>query len=346
MDVVRFAVVGVGGFGKSHIKAINQNSNARLVAVCDEELDIAKKRGEENGARYYTDYYQMLSGGGFDCVCVATPDKLHRAHTVAALEKGYHVLCEKPLALTEEDCAAIVEAEMRSGRICMVGQICRKTPAFIMAKELIDSGEIGKLRFVESEYAHDYEFLSPKWRNDPENPRHGIIGGGCHSIDLLRWFAGDPSEVIALSNRKVLPSWPVDDTTIAIMRFPRNVIGKVFCSIGAKRSYTMRTCIYGSRGTIICDNQSNKLRLYREKTVPDKGEGYTMLEIDVLPAGHNMIAEINDMVSAIRAGDRVECDSIEGYNTVAVGLAAVRSSEMNGEKVKPKYFKRDKNNKK
>ena len=72
----------------------------------------------------------------------------------------------------------------------MVGQICRYTPGFKQAKEIIDSGAIGELTFVESEYAHDYSGIYAKetWRSDPV--RNGVVGGGCHAVDLLRWIAG------------------------------------------------------------------------------------------------------------------------------------------------------------
>ena len=122
---------------------------------------------------------------------------------------------------------------------------------------LIDAGRIGELFFVESEYAHDYSTAARgwnDWRVDSNRPREPYLGGGCHAVDLLRWIAGNPSEIMAYSNHKCLTDWPVDDCTISMMKFPNNVIGKVFVSIGCKRDYTMRSVFYGTRGTIIADN--------------------------------------------------------------------------------------------
>jgi hypothetical protein len=179
------------------------------------------------------------------------------------LEAGKHVLCEKPLALTKEDITEMVRAARKSNCIFMVGQICRFTPAFAKTKELIDNGTLGELYFVESEYAHDYmNIVSNKqnWRAD--NARHGVIGGGCHAVDLLRWLAGDPEEIFAYGTHKLLPTVSYDDSTIAIMKFPNNVAGKVYVSTGCKRDYTMRTVIYGTKGTIICDNTSPTMQLF------------------------------------------------------------------------------------
>ena len=216
--------------------------------------------------KYYLDFYEMIKDGGFDCVILGTPDQVHMDHSVAALEAGYHVICEKPLALTMEECEKIVEATRKSDRKFMTGQVCRKAPAFIKAKQLVEEGKIGELTFIESEYAHDYSYMNEAhWRLDPVRLRHGVIGGGCHCIDLLRWIAGDPTEVYAHANHKCLTEWPVNDSTIAIYKFPSNVMGKVFASIGCRRNYTMRSVFYGTKGTIIVNNTDPYLELFLEK---------------------------------------------------------------------------------
>ena len=339
---VRFAVVGVGGLGRAHMIGVGNNSDiAELVAICDNREEILNIRGDEfKVERRYTDYYKMLEDGGFDCVILVTPDQIHREHAVAACEKGYHVLCEKPLAQTVEDCNAMIEAAEKAGVKFMTGQVCRKAPGFMKAKELVDSGAIGELFFVESEYAHDYQFMKPLWRKDPVNLRYSIIGGGCHAIDLLRWIAGDPEKVMALANRKVLTDWPVDDATIAIMQFPNGVIGKIYCGIGVKRNYTMRTCLYGTKGTIICDNTSPTIKIYKH-AVTDNGEHmYPDRDIPVNIANHNVSAEIKDMAEAILNDTELECTVYEGANTVAVGIAAVESAAKGGEPVAPRYYKK------
>ena len=341
MDKVKFAVVGVGGLGMGHIRGIKLNSDiAELVCVCDNVEEIAKRVGTQFGVPYYLDFYEMIKVGGFDCVILVTPDQIHREHAVAALEAGYHVLCEKPLAQTVEDCEAMVAAAKKAGKKFMTGQVCRKAPGFMKAKELVDAGEIGELFFVESEYAHDYQFLGKAWRWDPVNLRYSIIGGGCHAIDLLRWIAGDPEKVMALANRKVLKDWPVDDCTIAIMQFPNNVVGKIFCGIGVKRDYTMRTCLYGTKGTIICDNTSPEITIYRHAITDNGKHLYPDQKIKVDINNHNLGAEVKDMALAIINDTELECDVYEGSNTVAVGIAAVESAAQGGMPVVPRYIKK------
>ena len=335
---LRFAVAGIGGMGRAHIEGIRRNALAELAAVFDINGEFAAKCASDFGLdRYYTDFEKMLAEEEIDAVIVCTPDQVHREYTVSALRAGKHVLCEKPMAQTVEDCRAMVKAADETGMKLMIGQVCRKAPGFVKAKELVDSGYIGELFFVESEYAHDYSRIPGKggwqWRTDPVLLRHPVIGGGCHAIDLLRWIAGDPSEVFAYANHKMLPAWPVDDCTVAVMKFPNEVIGKVMCSIGCKRSYTMRTCLYGSKGTIICDNTSPDITVMRE-TLDENGDyaGMDCEKISVDINNHNVASEIEELIDCILNDKPVPTDGREGASTVAVGAAIVESAAK-GDKV-------------
>ncbi len=338
--IINFAVVGVKSIGNAYVRAINRIPNAKLVAICENNEEIGKKRAEEYGlGKYYTDFYEMIKDGGFDCVILATPDQVHMEHSVAALEAGYHVICEKPLALTMEECEKIVEATRKTYKKFMTGQVGRKCPGFIKAKELIEQGKIGELTFIESEYAHDYSYMSEAhWRLDPVRLRHGVIGGGCHCIDLLRWIAGDPEKVMALANKKANPEWPVDENTIAIMQFPNNVIGKIFCGTAVKRNYTMRTCLYGTKGTIICDNTSPEITLFRHARTDDGANIYPDVKIPVEINNHNLYAEVLEMMDAIINDKEIECTAFEGAKTVAVANACVMSAAQGGMPVKPPYL--------
>ncbi len=341
---VRFAVVGVHSIANHHIEGIHALPYAELVAICDIHEEFAKPCAEKNGLdKYYLDYNEMLKAGGFDCVVICTPDQVHCQQAVAALEAGYHVLCEKPLAMKMEDCQAIVDAAKKSNKKFMVGQVCRKTPAFILAKQLVDEGAIGELFFVESEYAHNYDLVYDidGWRHDPVNLRYPIVGGGCHAMDLLRWIAGDPTEVFAYANHKSLVDWPVDDCYISVLKYPNNVIGKVMTSIGCHRPYTMRTVLYGTKGTIITDNTSPTLTLYQDYTYAKDGAKqstrYLPTELPIDVNSHNMTAEIEDMCQIILNDAENVCDVIAGANTVAVCQAAVKSAAT-GMPCAPEYF--------
>lgn len=344
MEKVRMAVIGLKTFGKNaHVKAIVANENAELVAVCDIVEEIARKVADEYGVDYYLDYKELLKREDLDAITIATPDQIHREIAVAAMAAGKHVLCEKPLALSVEDCKAMVAASKQYGKKLMVGQICRLAPSFVLAKELVDRGEIGEIFFMESEYAHDYaKKVGPNWRFDPKSPRHPVTGGACHAMDLMRWIVGDPTEVFAYANKKMLAACPTDDCVIAVMKFPNEVIGKMFTSIGCKRRYTMRTCIYGSKGTIIVDNTSADLSLFKseiagsEAFTPSIENQSLEIKIPVRAVKHNIHDEMKNFVNCILTDTDPETDGIEGAKTVAACCAIVEST-LTGEKVKPDY---------
>jgi len=341
---VRFAVIGTG-IGRSHMSGCLLNNNTALAAICDPDIGRLKETGDlfavPEDARY-TDYRQMLLRDDIDAVVVGSPDPFHAEQTIAAMESGRHVLCEKPFALTVEECKSMIEAQRRTGMKLMVGQVCRYAPGFVKAKELVDTGVIGDVFFAETEYAHDYSKIPGKdvngvplnWRQDPR--RHGILGGGCHALDLIRWIVGNPTEVTAYANKTMLKDWPTDDTTISIMKFPSGAIGKVFCSIAVKRNYTMRSCFYGSRGSIICDNTSPFLTLYRTD-LEEQGIRFTVpIQIPISVNNHNTAAELNEFAKIILEDLPVRTDAIEGASTVALALAAVESTKT-GAPVKVSY---------
>ena len=341
MKTVKVCVIGCSGMGNLHMQGVIKKDGAELYAICDtdkEALDATYEKLKSSGVKKaVTDYKELVADPEIDAAVIVTPDQFHRQMTVDFLEAGKTVLCEKPMALNLEDCQMMLDAQKRTGSGLMIGQVCRCTPGFIAAKKLVDEGKIGELFFVESEYAHNYEKAKGKnnWRMTPE--RSGFIGGGCHAVDLLRWIAGDPTEVFAYSNHKCLTDWPTDDCVIAIYKFPNDVKGKVFTSTGCCRAYTMRTVLYGTAGTIICDNTTPYIQLFEKGEEIQGHRRYSCpIQIPVSLNSHNIGAEIDIFIDAILKGEKMPISSLEGANTIAVCTATVESTKT-GKPVEIKY---------
>ncbi len=341
-DKLRLGVIGAGSFGNTHLDGISKVYNAEAVAICDVEREkaeaLAKKFHIES---VYTDYRELLKREDIDAVTLPLPDQVHKEITIAALRAGKHVLCEKPMALDLEECKEMVRVAKETGMQLMVGQIGRYTPGFLEAKRLLDEGAIGELFMIESEYAHDYSAIGGQggWRVTPE--REPVIGGGCHAVDLVRMIAGNPSEVFAYANNKSLVGWPIHDCSMAIMKLPNNVIGKVMTSTGCKRQYTMRSALYGTKGTIIFDNTTPTISLYKEKFSEDEAfhgieQQLMEIKIPVQVNNHNFGGEIGEFCKAILEGKDVPTSGVEGASTVSVCLAIVESFK-SGEKVVVDY---------
>lgn len=331
----KLVVANIGmKFGMCHVEGA-MDYKAEIAAICDsseENLRFAGERYNIPEEKRFTDYRDIVNNKDINVVTVAVPDQMHKEISCAMLKAGKNVLCEKPLALTREELREIIRAEDESEGKFMVGQICRFTPSFIKAKEIIESGKIGEIYFIESEYAHDYMKLCDTWRADPL--RHGVIGGGCHAVDLIRWLAGDPVEVFAYGMHKLLPQVSYDDATIAVMKFDENTAGKVFVSTGCKRDYTMRTCVYGTKGTLICDNTSPTMTLFTVDSEGVVNEKPEIIEVEV--NNHNAAKEFEVFADAILNNKPVMTDAREGAKTVEVCLSIVESAKT-GKPVCPDY---------
>jgi UDP-N-acetylglucosamine 3-dehydrogenase len=343
MHEIRFGIIGAR-MGLVHGEALRLIGGGRVSALCDRREDMLENGRQKLGLEpeaCTTDYRALLAQEDVDAVIVASPDQFHEEHTVAALDAGRHVLCEKPMACSVEECSRMVRASERASRKLMVGQIARYAPGFVAAKKLIEAGEIGDLFLVESEYAHDYTFHPgvDNWRQDPVRIREPVLGGGCHAVDLLRWIGGNPIDVCAFANRKVLTDWPVDDCSVGIMRFPGGVLGRVMVSIGCKRDYTMRSVFYGTQGTVIADNTSPHLTVFKQR-ISEKDAMFSGTPDQVVPImypvgvnNHNAAGEIAEFMEIVRNDLPVKTNGREGAATVAVCLAMVESAARDGQRV-------------
>lgn len=144
-----FGVIGVGTWGQLHAKVYASTPGARLAAVCDQDEARARQVGEACGAaRVYSDYRDLLADPSVQAVSIVLPDFMHREAAVAAAQAGKHLLVEKPLATTEEDARAIIDAANAAGVALFVDFHNRWSPLFQTLKQSLDAGELGQPQMV------------------------------------------------------------------------------------------------------------------------------------------------------------------------------------------------------
>ena len=330
---LRVGIAGVGGVGHRHIDGAVFAPHAELVALFDPRGQACVRDRDKIAKHYhadyadievpnvpiFTDYTTMLEQCEMDAVIIASPDETHCQYTIQALKKGLHVLCEKPLALNNKEAVLMVQAARESGKGFYVGQVCRFSPAFRKAKEILESGKIGDVFCVETQYVHGCHKNLPAddWRRQP--PRHATACGGVHAIDLMRYFIGDPKEVFAVGNRMCRTDWEVEDCSEAIFKFPNGAIGRALTTIGCVSEYSMRTVIYGTKGTVFANNTSDTVTVYTEE------QGNETYEVPV--ATHNTTMQIEQMCQAVLFGATVEHEGLEGAKSLFVCDAAIHSIE-------------------
>ena len=330
MSKLGIGIVGLR-MGYGHFQQCKELKDADLVGICDLDADLVEKLSREFDVPVATtDLDELIASDQIDVVSITTPDYLHLEQTIKALEAGKHVLVEKPMARTVEECAEMVEVARKCDRKLMVAHVARFYQSFQDAHRWAFDGTLGDLYFVETSYIHNYEEIPgfDGWRFDPEK-RHVLVGGGCHAIDLARWFGGDVIAVSALSNHFNIPAQKADDMWILNLQFDNDVIGRVTVSSGCQRPYNIDLEVWGTRGTLVGDNTSSSCKLSLRQV-----DRYRWMELPKPQEGKQLSKETEHFIDCIINDKTPLIDGVDGAKTVATAWAAIESSKQGGAPVK------------
>jgi len=195
----RIGVVGFGGMGTRHSNCYQANPEAELAAVVDIRRERRQAAEEKFSIPTYEALEMMLEHEELEVIDVCLPTYLHKDATVTALEAGYHVICEKPMALTVEECRAMVEAGRRSGRFLMVAHVIRFWPEYEVLKGLVESEELGRLCHISCERLASPPLWSwENWMMDPKRSGGGALDLHIHDTDFVLHVLGKPKAVTSL----------------------------------------------------------------------------------------------------------------------------------------------------
>ena len=316
--MIRAAVIGLR-MGANHARAYANHPETGLWAICDpDEGRLAQVGDAYDVPVRVKDYRELLAVEELDCCNVCSPDHFHAEQTIALLEAGIHVLCEKPMAPTLEECQAMVDASRRTGRKLMIGQSYRFQNRFRAVKALVEAGEVGTPYLVESEYWNNLEGVGGvgNWRNDPRI-RHPFVGG-CHAMDLCRWIAGEVVQVQALANHLAYLEQPTDDCIIAQVQFQSGCLGRVLVSSGCKRPFLTTLDVHGTAGSIV------DLGITHSKT-----EDFAPLPgfDPAAPANDSIADEVAAFVECLLADGPIPVPAEDGLGTMAACFAVMESSQ-------------------
>ena len=250
------AVIGSGRAGMIHARNFAAGlEGARLVAMVD-PVDSAREAAlrELGLSKGYADYRQALSDPAVEAVVVVTPTAFHEEIVVAAAEAGRHVLCEKPMAMTAEECRAMIAACDRARVKLQLGFMRRYHRDFLAAKEALDTGAIGEPVLVKS-LTRGPSVPQP-WMYDIAKSNGPLAEVNSHDIDALRWFAGDDfAEVYAVAGNYRCPEARAlhpdfYDTVAMTVRFRRGAAGIIDGAQGVGYAYDARLEVLGTKGVV------------------------------------------------------------------------------------------------
>lgn len=231
-----FAIVGCGRIGQRHAGHVPKFG--RLSAVCDVVEDKARSVAEATGAAPFTDYSEMLEAmrGKVDLVAICTPNGLHAEHTIRAFEAGFHVLCEKPMALTVHECGEMIKAGERANRRLFVVKQNRYNPPVEHLKSLIEGGKLGRIYSVHLNcyWNRNAAYYAGSWKGTQALDGGTLYTQFSHFIDLLYWLVGDVQDVASFTHNYChQDSVEFEDAGVAILRFFNGAIGSVSFTINA-----------------------------------------------------------------------------------------------------------------
>jgi predicted dehydrogenase len=326
------AILGCGLIGQKRAKALN---GAQLVACADLVFPKAEALAKEfPGAVATKDWRSVLPHPEVDIVIVSATNDMLAEMTRAAMEAGKHVLVEKPGARNREELEVVVEVWRKSDVHLAVGFNHRFHPAFLKAREIFDSRELGELMFVRGRYGHGGRLgYEKEWRANPRRSGGGeLIDQGVHLIDLARWFLGDFTEVSGLA-RTFFWNMPVDDNSFLILNTAQRKTAFLHVSCTEwKNLFSFE--IYGRKGKLHIEGLGGSYgieRLSYYRMLPQMGPPETMIWeypmgdtswqlefaefLQGIGSGNSRVAGITDAYSALRIVEKIYTESGYDYNS-------------------------------
>ena len=297
MKTIKIGVAGLGFIGPAHIEALRRIPGLEVVAVSDADEESAKKKAEALGVPHAYGSFNQLIEHELDAVHICTPNNLHYEMSKAALEKGIHVICEKPLATKAEEAEELVQLAKEKNLVNAVHFNVRYYPLVHHMKQMQEKDELGEIFTVIGTYLQDWLFYETdyNWRLEPEQSgqSRAIADIGSHLMDLLEYISGlRISEVMAefdtiYKNRKK-PLKPVEtyagkmlspedykdvpinteDYATVMLRFNNGRKGVItVCQVSAGRKNRINLEISGSNKSIAwCSENPNEMWIGKRET--------------------------------------------------------------------------------
>ncbi len=323
---MKFGIIGFGNIGTRHAHFIQENSETELVAICDIEAE-ALHRARQLGVTVYQNYSDLLLDGTIDVISVCTPNYLHAEHSIASLESGKHVLCEKPMCMSTDEADRMIEASKDAQKEILVVKQNRYNESVDWLHQLINSGKLGKIYTVSvrAYWNRNKQYYEQSdWRGDP------IKDGGClytqfsHFIDILYFLLGDVTVIQGECRNDNHPYIQTEDSGTFFLHSKE----------GARISFQYSTCAFDQNMegsiTLLAENGSvqiggkylNELVYAQVKDViipPFKKQDNPNLYrtgYEGTMSNHDKV--IQNVVEAVHGKAQIKTSAIEGKQVVSI----------------------------
>ncbi|HEU5315519.1 MAG TPA: Gfo/Idh/MocA family oxidoreductase [Chloroflexota bacterium] len=263
-EPMRFAVIGINGQGRAHLRGLKETPGAQLVAVCDVNEDAARARGEEYGVPYFTSYEDVLKRDDVDAVGLPLPHYLHSRVAIAAFQAGKHVVTEKPMAISVRECDEMIAAAQKAGKQLTISHQGRAAPGVRYIRDLLHSPDFGRLiRMVwlsggtRTQYYYDTEEWRGTWAEEGGGT---LINQKVHDLDRLAYLLGLPAELSAFTSNLFHKVEPLVETMAsASLLWADGAVGTFQASITDGGTDLSRQEYHGDRACLVQEGRSWKI---------------------------------------------------------------------------------------
>ncbi len=326
---MRFAVIGIGGFGSRRVRAVPE-SGGELVCLGDLNEKRVSEMAREFGCDYTKNYLDITKRNDIDVVINSTPNKFHSPITIAALNAGKHVICEKPLARNPAEARKMVDAAKKNKVFLKTGSNLRYFSNVKKAKELVDKRAIGKPLFVRGWIGHDGKRVLHSWNANPDIAGGGtLLDNGAHIIDLFRWFIGDFSSCAGRVDTLNLPI-KVEDNGMGIYWTKDGRMASIQASWTEWSGY-MYLEIYGPKGSVTIDNRGERTTgtgqwMVTSNTVYTTPDGTRQVFDYSSEKPQSYTLELKDFIKRVNKGQQPMASGYDGMKVVEMIHGAYESS--------------------
>jgi predicted dehydrogenase len=322
---VRYAVVGLGHIAQiAVLPAFRNAENSELFALVSADSDKLEKVGKKYSLEHlysYEDYSRALSN--VDAVYLALPNHLHREYAVRAAAAGVHVLCEKPMAVTSEDCRAMIDAAKQNHAKLMIAYRLHFEAGNLEAIRLAKSGKLGELRIFTSEFAQQVADGNVRVRESVARGGGAVYDMGVYCINAARYlFGSEPMELLAVTGNADDERFQrVEEMTSVVMRFPEERLATFTCSFGAVD--IGRYALIGTNGVLRADPAYEyAMSIKHQLTVGEKTKTQTF------PKRDQFAAQLVYFSDCILKDKEPEPSGLEGLADVRIVEAIYESARM------------------
>jgi len=326
---LRVGIVGTGGISRQHHDGYRA-AGAEIVAIADPDpATLARRAAEWGVTAAYRSHEELLRHPGIEAISVCTPNAAHGPVTIAAAERGIHVLCEKPVSLSPEEGEAMIAACSRAGVVLQVNHHLRANPAVARARRMVAEGALGRIAFLRFRQAHDWggaASVPPTFRTRALAGGGTLLDNGCHLFDLARHLGGEVTRVSAAGATLGFEA-EVEDTAVAQLTFASGALGSVETAWTAT-GWEMAFAVYGTKGSLEYSDRTGRPVLRHAFRAPGNATwGEPSITAWEEPAGSDHVRAVEAFVAAVRGTRAPLCTGEDGLGAVRIALSCYRSME-------------------